>query len=59
VRLEIYNLLGQRMETLVDEEQEAGYRSVTWGASEVGSGIYFMRLQAGDESLARRMLLLK
>ncbi len=59
VRLDIYNLLGQRIETLVDEEQEAGYRSVSWRASEVGSGIYFMRLQAGEESHIRKMLLIK
>jgi aminopeptidase N len=59
VRLEIYNLLGQRLETLVDEEEEAGYRSVDWRASGVGSGIYFMRLEAGGESLARKMLLVK
>jgi len=59
VRLEIYNLLGQRIETLVDEEQEAGYRSVSWRASEVGSGIYFMRLEAGEKSHTRKMLLMK
>ena len=59
VKLEVYNLLGQRIETLVDERQEAGYRSVSWRASEVGSGIYFMRLEAGDKSLARKMLLVK
>jgi len=59
VRLEIYNLLGQRIEMLVDEQQEAGYRSASWRASEVGSGIYFVRLQAGDKSLSRKMLLIK
>jgi hypothetical protein len=47
------------METLVDEEEEAGYRSVDWRASGVGSGIYFVRLEAGEELHIRKMLLIK
>jgi aminopeptidase N len=59
VCLEVYNLLGQRMKTLVDRREEAGYHSVNWSGSEVSSGIYFVRLQAGDRSLSRKMLLVK
>jgi len=43
----------------VDEEQEAGYRSVTWDASEVSSGIYFYKLTAGDFTETKRMMLVK
>ena len=59
VRLEIYNLLGNKVATLADGEQETGYRSVTWDASEVSSGIYFYKLTAGDFSETKRMMLVK
>jgi len=59
VKLEVYNLLGQRVASLVDEKQQAGYRSVVWDASEVSSGLYFYKLTAGDFTDTRRMLLVK
>jgi len=59
VRLEVYNLLGENVATLVDGEQEAGYRSITWDASEVSSGIYFYKLTAGDYTETRRTMLVK
>jgi hypothetical protein len=59
VRLEVYNLLGNKVATLVDGEQQAGYRSVTWDASEVSSGIYFYKLSAGDFTETKRMMLVK
>jgi len=59
VKLVIYNLLGQRVATLVDERQEAGYRSVVWDASEVSSGLYFYRLTASDFTETKRMMLVK
>jgi len=64
VKLDIYNLLGQRIRTLVDEYQEAGDRSVSWDGKdergrEVTSGIYLYRLQAGEYSEVRKMVLVK
>jgi hypothetical protein len=59
VKLEVYNLLGNKVTTLVDGEQEAGYKSVTWDASGVSSGIYFYKLSAGDYTEAKRMMLVK
>jgi len=59
VKLEIYNLFGQKVATLVDGEQQAGYRSVVWDASEVSSGLYFYKLTAGDYSATKSMNLLK
>jgi hypothetical protein len=59
VKLEIYNLFGQKVATLVDGQQEAGYRSVTWDASEVPSGVYFYKLSGGDFTETRRMMLVK
>lgn len=59
VRLEVYNMQGQKVATLVDESQEAGPRAVEWNASDVTSGMYFYRLQTGDVSQTNRMILLK
>ncbi|MBD3170403.1 MAG: T9SS type A sorting domain-containing protein [candidate division Zixibacteria bacterium] len=59
VKLEVYNLLGQKVATLVDGYQNAGIHAVNWDASEVSSGIYFYKLDAGDKVLTRKMSLLK
>jgi len=59
VRLEVYNILGEKVATLVNSQQQAGYRSVTWEDSEAASGIYFYKLSAGDYTETRRMMLVK
>ncbi len=59
VKLEVFNLLGERVATLVDGRQQTGYRSVVWDASEVSSGIYFYKLTAGDFTETKRMMLVK
>jgi hypothetical protein len=59
VKLEVHNLRGQKVATLVDSRQQAGYRSVVWDASEVSSGLYFYRLTAGSGIFTDRMTLLK
>ena len=59
VQLRIYNLLGQKIATLVSRRQEAGYHAVEWNAGTVTSGIYYYRLDAGSFHDMRRMLLLK
>jgi hypothetical protein len=46
VKLEIYNTLGQRVVTLVDEQKEAGYFETEWNAINVATGLYFYRLEA-------------
>ncbi|MDH3938718.1 MAG: T9SS type A sorting domain-containing protein, partial [candidate division Zixibacteria bacterium] len=59
VRLDVYNLLGQRVSTLVDGDYTAGDHSVTWDASSFSSGIYFYRLTSEGFTESRKMLLLK
>jgi len=64
VQLEIYNLQGQRVRTLVDQVGEAGFNQISWdGADDLGreaaSGMYFCRLRAGEKVEVRRMLLLR
>jgi hypothetical protein len=59
VSLKVYNTLGQEVATPVDEVQDAGFKSITFGASQLPSGVYFYRLQAGAFIQSRKMLLLK
>ncbi len=64
VKLAIYNIRGQKVATLVHETQDAGPHSVTWQGVDhhgkpVSSGIYFYRLEAGDNQLVKKMLLMK
>ena len=59
VNLSIYNILGQRVATLVDGKQRAGIRSLRWDAQGLGSGIYFCRLKAGGYTKTIKMVLLK
>jgi len=59
IRVDIYNLLGQRVETLFNGRQEGGVHSVRWDASNSASGIYFVRLQSQNLTQTRKMLLLK
>jgi hypothetical protein len=64
VQITIYNILGQKVRTLVNENQKAGYQRVEWNSKndkgeEVASGIYFFRIKAGEFSDVRKMVLLK
>jgi len=59
LKLDIYNMLGQKLATLVDSKQHAGYRSVIWDASGVSSGLYFYKLTAGDRTETKKMMLVK
>ena len=63
VRLEVFNLLGQRITTLVDGERAAGFHTATWHATDgagraVGAGVYIYRMTVGVESQTGRMVLL-
>jgi len=57
VTLVVFNTLGQQVATLVQGEMEAGQHLVTFNASDLSSGVYFCRLQAGDFVQTRKMLL--
>jgi hypothetical protein len=59
VKLEVFNARGQRIGTIVDEFQEAGYRVVGWDGSRVSSGVYFCKLSADGFSQTRKMMLVK
>ena len=59
VKLSIYNITGQLIETLVNGHNNAGYHTVLWNASEVGSGLYFYRIEAGEYTETKKCLILK
>jgi len=59
VTLKIYNVLGQEVKTLVDEIQDAGYKSTEWNATGFASGVYFYRLHANDFIETKKLLLMK
>jgi hypothetical protein len=64
VSLDVFNVTGQRIVTLVDEILAAGQHSVVWDGRDtdgnsVSSGIYFYRIVSGEFAATRKMVLLK
>ena len=64
VNLSVYNMLGQKVTTLVEEYQTAGHKTVHWNGTDengnkVASGIYFYRIKAGDYTESKKMILMK
>lgn len=59
VTLKVYDLLGNEIATLVNEGKAAGTYNLTWNATQLSSGVYFYRLQAGSLVQTRKMILLK
>jgi len=59
VILKIYNSLGQEMAALVDERKQAGEYNVQWNAANLPSGVFLCRLQAGEFTEMKKMLLLR
>jgi hypothetical protein len=61
VKIEIFNILGQRTITLMDQEQPAGTHSLEWNAAntKISSGVYFLKMQAGAFTQVKKMVLTK
>jgi N-acetylneuraminic acid mutarotase len=59
VKLEVYDVLGKKVATLVSERQAAGYYQYVWNADGLTSGVYFYRLQAGGFVETKKMMLVK
>jgi len=59
VKLSVYNLIGEEVNVVVNEEVDAGFYEVTFNAINLPSGIYFYRLQAGNIIQMKKMVLLK
>jgi predicted GH43/DUF377 family glycosyl hydrolase len=59
VNLVIYNVLGQAVAVLVNDQQPAGWREVEWNTKDISSGIYFSRLQAGTFVETKKIIVVK
>jgi len=59
VELAIYNLMGQKVATLVSEINKAGYYRAEWDATEISGGVYFYRIQIGHFIQVKKMIVLK
>ena len=64
VNITIYDMMGREVKTLVNQSQDAGYKSVVWNATNdygrpVSAGIYLYQIQAGKYISTKKMVLLK
>jgi hypothetical protein len=59
VSLKVYDILGKEITVIANEEMGAGSHSIQWNATNVSSGVYFCRMQAGTYSETKRLLLLR
>ena len=59
VNISVYNLLGQKVATLVNGNKKAGYYTVTWDGSKLSAGIYFIRFKAGEYNKTLKAMLMK
>ena len=59
VKLVVYNVLGQQVAVLVNQQQDAGYYNVTFNGSRLNSGIYIFKIQSRSYTEVRKMILMK
>ena len=57
--LKVYDVVGEEVATLVNEESNVGTHTTQWNATDMASGVYFYRLQAGDFVDTKKLLMLK
>ena len=59
VKLEVFDVAGRRVATLVEGHEKAGFKEVRWDPGRVASGTYLYRLQAGEFVHTRRLVILR
>ena len=59
VKIEVFNTLGQRVETLVNKKMQAGYYNVDFNATNLASGVYMYKIDAGKFQDVKKMILLR
>ena len=58
-KLQIYNIKGRLLSTLVDSYKQAGKHTITWDSKRYGSGVYYLKLTAGSDTHIRKAIVLK
>ena len=59
VILEVYNIIGRLIYELINSNMDAGYHSVIWNADNNASGVYFVKMVAGDFVNTQKLMLVK
>lgn len=59
VSLQIYNITGRKVKTIIDKERDSGKHSVVFNGNNLSAGIYFVTLQTSDYKLSRKLVLIK
>ena len=59
VNVKIYNVVGQVVATLANGHMDAGYHTLTWDASSMASGMYFVKVETGTNVAVQKMMLMK
>ena len=59
VSMNVYNVSGQLVDVLVEGILDAGYHNITWDASNVASGVYFVKVNSGTNVSVQKLMLLK
>ena len=64
VNITIYDMLGRKVRTILNQQQDPGYKSLIWNATNdygkpVSAGIYLYQIQAGEYNSTKKMVLLK
>jgi hypothetical protein len=57
--LEVFDITGKRVATLIDDDMPVGFHSIRWDTAELASGVYFYKLDSSDNSLINKALLIK
>ncbi|MDP8226734.1 MAG: T9SS type A sorting domain-containing protein, partial [Candidatus Celaenobacter polaris] len=59
VKISVYNIKGQLVETLVDNEMVEGPHTLTWNSKSLSNGIYFLRLETQETTITKKMLIIR
>ena len=57
--MSVYNILGQKVITLVSEKQQAGYHEIEFNAQNLSSGVYLYKIESGEWQVVKKMVLLQ
>ncbi|NMB82039.1 MAG: T9SS type A sorting domain-containing protein [Ignavibacteria bacterium] len=59
VTLKVFDMIGNEVETLINEEKPAGYHTITFDAENISTGVYFYQLKVGDFVSTKKLILMK